>query len=105
MRPPHHLRERGRAECGLVLMGFSMGTSAALRAAAAEPDIRAVVLEAPFDTYRETVAHHGWLFYRHPALGAPGAHHHRHRRMAGRLRRRRRGRWWPPRAARKHRCS
>jgi pimeloyl-ACP methyl ester carboxylesterase len=61
-----HLRARGRAEGGLVLMGFSMGTSAVLRAAAQEPDVRAVVLEAPFDTYRGTVAHHAWLFYRIP---------------------------------------
>jgi uncharacterized protein len=61
-----HLRARGRAECGLVLMGFSMGTAAALSAAAAEPDTRAVVLEAPFDSYRETVAHHAWLYYRIP---------------------------------------
>jgi uncharacterized protein len=61
-----HLRDRGRADCGFVLLGFSMGTAAALRAAAVEPEVRAVVLEAPFDTYRETVAHHAWLFYRIP---------------------------------------
>jgi uncharacterized protein len=61
-----HLRARGRAECGLVLMGFSMGSAAVLSAAAEDPDTRAVVLEAPFDSYRETVAHHAWLYYRIP---------------------------------------
>jgi uncharacterized protein len=61
-----HLRARGRADCGLILMGFSMGTSAVLSAAAEEADTRAIVLEAPFDSYRETVAHHAWLYYRIP---------------------------------------
>jgi hypothetical protein len=35
-------------------------------AAPDEPDVRAVVLEAPFDTARGTIAHHGWLLYRIP---------------------------------------
>lgn len=61
-----HLRAQGRAGRGFVLLGFSMGTAAVLRAAAVEPDVRAVVLEAPFDTYRATVAHHAWLLYRMP---------------------------------------
>jgi uncharacterized protein len=61
-----HLRARGRARGGLVLMGFSLGTSAVLHAAVSEPDVRAVVLEAPFDSYRGTVAHHAWLYYRIP---------------------------------------
>ena len=58
-----HLRARGLAPAGFVLMGFSMGAAAALRAAAEETDVRAVVVEAPFDTYRRTVAHHGRLLY------------------------------------------
>lgn len=62
-----HLRARGLAPAGFVLMGFSMGTAAALRAAAEERDVRAVIVEAPFDTYRGTVAHHGRLLY-----GIPG---------------------------------
>jgi dienelactone hydrolase len=61
-----HLRRAGLAPAGFVLMGWSMGAVAVLRAAALETDGRAVVAEAPFDTYRETVALHAWLFYRIP---------------------------------------
>lgn len=60
------LRERGLAGRGLVFMGFSMGAVAALRAAVDQPDVRAVVVEAPYDSYRGTVAHHAWLFYKLP---------------------------------------
>jgi hypothetical protein len=60
------LRDRGLAGSGLVFMGFSMGAVAALRAAVDQPDVRAVVAEAPYDTYRDTVAHHAWLFYKLP---------------------------------------
>jgi pimeloyl-ACP methyl ester carboxylesterase len=58
-----HLRARSLAPAGFVLMGYSMGSAAVLRAAALEADTRAVVAEAPFDTYRDTVAHHGTLLY------------------------------------------
>ena len=58
-----HLRQRSLAGGGFVLMGYSMGAVAVLRAAAAEPDTRAVVVEAPYDTYRGTVVHHGTLLY------------------------------------------
>jgi pimeloyl-ACP methyl ester carboxylesterase len=58
-----HLRGRGLAPSGFVLMGYSMGTAAVLRAAVQEPDVRALVVEAPFDTYRNTIAHHGTLLY------------------------------------------
>jgi pimeloyl-ACP methyl ester carboxylesterase len=61
-----HLRRAGLAPAGFVLMGWSMGAVAVLRAAAVETDVRAVVAEAPFETYRETVARHAWLFYRVP---------------------------------------
>lgn len=61
-----HLRRGGLAPAGFVLMGWSMGAVAVLRAAAAEPDVRAVVAEAPFDSYRETMARHAWLLYRVP---------------------------------------
>jgi len=57
------LRGRGLAPAGFVLMGYSMGSAAVLRAAAREPETRAVVVEATFDTYRETMAHHGRLLY------------------------------------------
>jgi hypothetical protein len=39
---------------------------AVLRAAADQPDVRAVIVEAPYDTFRETIARHAWLFYRLP---------------------------------------
>jgi uncharacterized protein len=58
-----HLRSRALAPSGFVLMGFSMGSAAVLRAAVLEPEVRAVVVEAPFDTYRDTIARHGRLLY------------------------------------------
>ncbi|HSB60533.1 MAG TPA: alpha/beta fold hydrolase [Vicinamibacteria bacterium] len=57
------LRERGLAGPGFVLLGVSMGAVAVLRAAAVEPDVRAVVAEAPYATYRESIAHHARLYY------------------------------------------
>jgi hypothetical protein len=36
---------------------------AAIRAAAEEPSVRAVIAEAPYDSYRSTVARHARLFY------------------------------------------
>src|SRR5688572_15991677 len=43
------LRAQGLAGRGLLLMGHSMGAVAVIRAAAGEPDVRAVIVEAPFD--------------------------------------------------------
>jgi pimeloyl-ACP methyl ester carboxylesterase len=57
------LRGRGLGEHGFVLLGNSMGAVAVLLAAAGRDDVRAVIAEAPFDSYRETVAHHARLFY------------------------------------------
>jgi pimeloyl-ACP methyl ester carboxylesterase len=62
-----HLREQGLARAGILFMGFSLGTAAVMGAAPDEPDVRAVLLEAPFDSARGTIAHHGWLLYRIPA--------------------------------------
>ena len=62
----NHLRASGLAEKGLLIMGYSMGAVAALRAAADQPNVRAVVAEAPFDTYRETTRHHARLLYKLP---------------------------------------
>jgi pimeloyl-ACP methyl ester carboxylesterase len=59
-------RKAGHAGAGLILMGHSMGAVAVLRAAAGQPDVRAVIAEAPYDTYRENVFHHAWLLYRLP---------------------------------------
>lgn len=61
------LRKAGLAGDGVVLMGTSMGAVAVILAAAEENDVRAVVAEAPFDSYRDTVAHHARLFYGLPA--------------------------------------
>src|SRR5258708_1208793 len=57
------LRKAGRAGAGLILMGHSMGAVAVLRAAAGQTDVRAVIAEAPYDTYRENVFHHARLLY------------------------------------------
>jgi len=61
-----HLRDAGLANSGLLLMGYSMGAVAVLRAAVGQPDVRAVVAEAPFDNYRANVAHHAKLLYKLP---------------------------------------
>jgi pimeloyl-ACP methyl ester carboxylesterase len=61
-----YLEGSGPPSRGLILMGTSLGAVAALRAAAGRSDVRAVVAEAPFDSYRNTVTHHAWLLYRVP---------------------------------------
>ena len=61
------LRRRGLATHGIVLMGHSMGSVAVLLAAAKAKDVRAVIVEAPYDTYRNTIAHHASLLYHLPA--------------------------------------
>jgi alpha-beta hydrolase superfamily lysophospholipase len=60
------LRKAGHAGRGLVLMGHSMGAVAVLRAAVGQPDLRAVIVEAPYDTYRANVSHHARLLYGMP---------------------------------------
>jgi len=65
------LRSRGLAAHGMIVMGWSMGAVAALRAAAGQADVRAVVAECPFDTYRDTIARHAWLLYRLPRWFPP----------------------------------
>ena len=62
-----HLREAGLARGGIGLMGHSMGAVAVLLAAADQPDLRVVVAEAPFDSYRSSIRHHAKLLY-----GLPG---------------------------------
>ena len=57
------LRRDGHAADGLVLVGHSMGAVAVLRAAAGQPDVRAVIAEAPYDTFRETIARHASILY------------------------------------------
>jgi pimeloyl-ACP methyl ester carboxylesterase len=60
------LRSGGRADRGFVLLGVSMGAVAVLRAAADRADVRAVIAEAPFDSYRENTAHHAQLYFHLP---------------------------------------
>ena len=61
------LRRRGLARHGIVLEGHSMGAVAVLLAAAEADDVRGVVVEAPYDTYRSTIAHHARLLYHLPS--------------------------------------
>ena len=61
-----HLRGAGLADSGLLLMGYSMGAVSVLRAAVGQADVRAVVAEAPFDSYRANVARHAKLLYKLP---------------------------------------
>ncbi len=57
------LGARGLLARGVVLSGVSMGAVAALHAAAGRDDVRAVIAEAPYDNYRETMLHHAKLLY------------------------------------------
>jgi len=62
-----YLGSEGLGEAGFVLMGHSMGGVAVLLAAADRTDVRAVIAEAPFDSYRNTVAHHARVLYGLPS--------------------------------------
>jgi len=62
-----YLRSEKLADDGIVLMGHSMGSVAVLLAAAYETDVCAVIVEAPYDTYRNTIAHHARLLYGLPS--------------------------------------
>jgi pimeloyl-ACP methyl ester carboxylesterase len=57
------LRERGLGGRGFILVGVSMGAVSVIRAAAEEPEVRAVIAEAPYDSYRSSAAHHARLLY------------------------------------------
>lgn len=61
----HFLREGDHGKAGFVLFGVSMGGVTVIRAAD-DQDVRAVIAEAPFDSYRGTVIHHAQLFYGMP---------------------------------------
>jgi pimeloyl-ACP methyl ester carboxylesterase len=61
------LRGRDEDRHGFLLVGTSMGAVTVIRAAAEETDVKAVVAEAPFDSYRDTVRHHAQLYYGLPA--------------------------------------
>jgi uncharacterized protein len=61
------LRAEPEGQGGVILAGFSMGAVASLLAAADREDVRAVIVEAPYDTYRDTIRHHAWLLYRIPS--------------------------------------
>jgi pimeloyl-ACP methyl ester carboxylesterase len=61
------LRGGGHARAGLLLVGHSMGAVAVLRAAADQPDVRGVIVEAPYDTFRGTITRHARLLYGMPS--------------------------------------
>ena len=57
------LRGRRLASAGVVLEGHSMGAVAVLLAAPETQDLRGVIVEAPYDSYRRSIAHHVRLVY------------------------------------------
>jgi pimeloyl-ACP methyl ester carboxylesterase len=57
------VRASAGGSSGFILVGHSMGAVAALRAAADRDDVRAVIVEAPYDSYRNTIARHARLLY------------------------------------------
>jgi len=57
------LRRGGLAGSGFLLVGHSMGAVAVLRAAAEQADVRAVIAEAPYDTFRGTIERHAAILY------------------------------------------
>jgi alpha-beta hydrolase superfamily lysophospholipase len=60
------LRRLGLARSGVVLEGHSMGAVAVLLAAPETKDLRGVIVEAPYDSYRRSIAHHAHLLYKLP---------------------------------------
>ncbi len=60
------LRRLGLAGSGIVLEGHSMGAVAVLLAAPEMPDLRGVIAEAPYDSFRSSIAHHARLIYHLP---------------------------------------
>lgn len=60
------LRRRGLTRGGVVLEGHSMGAVAVLLAAPETGDLRGVIVEAPYDSYRRSIAHHARLLYHVP---------------------------------------
>ncbi len=60
------LRRENLADKGFILMGWSMGAVAVLRAAADRGDVRAVIVESPYDTYRENIASYAKAVYHLP---------------------------------------
>jgi uncharacterized protein len=65
-RAMDRLRHDGLAASGIVVLGYSLGAVASLLACVDQPDVRAILVESPFDTLRETIAHHGELLYQLP---------------------------------------
>jgi pimeloyl-ACP methyl ester carboxylesterase len=54
-----------------VLMGVSMGAVASLEAAAETKGFGAIILDSPFLSLPETVAHHTWLYFKLPRYTFP----------------------------------
>jgi uncharacterized protein len=60
------LQRRDLARSGVVLEGHSMGAVAVLLAAPETRGLRGVIVEAPYDSYRRSIAHHAHLLYQLP---------------------------------------
>ncbi len=60
------LRRLRLASSGVVLEGHSMGAVAVLLAAPGIANLRGVIVEAPYDSYRRSIAHHARLIYGMP---------------------------------------
>jgi pimeloyl-ACP methyl ester carboxylesterase len=58
-----YLKAETLGEEGFVLEGHSMGAVAVILAAADRHDVRGVIAEAPYDSFRNTVAHHAKLLF------------------------------------------
>jgi len=63
--------ESSAAPVRIVLMGVSMGAVATLRAASKSNGYDALILDSPFGSIRETIAHHSWLFFKLPRFTFP----------------------------------
>jgi pimeloyl-ACP methyl ester carboxylesterase len=61
-----YLTAEGLGENGFILEGHSMGAVAVILAAADRTDIRGVIAEAPYDSFRNTVEHHAKLLFKLP---------------------------------------
>ena len=69
-----HIRKRyqgAEVQPKIILFGVSMGAVAVMEAAAETEDYSAIILDSPFYSMRETVAHHAWLFLQMPRYPFP----------------------------------
>jgi hypothetical protein len=65
------LRALRLADQGFILTGYSMGAAAVVRGALSEPDVRAVIAEAPYHSLRDAVRRTARLMYGIPEWLSP----------------------------------